>query len=214
MGTSDLLEIDPGKLADPTVERLWTPATVVTFVRTVAAVALSAWAAYESSELLLVIGLAVYWVGDMLDGFVARLLDCETRIGGTMDILCDRMCAAAFYVGLAWLEPELSPAIFVYLFNFMVIDHFLSLTYLAWPIRSPNYFYLVDHRIWWWNWSKPAKAINSAFFAVLLLVTGWMWVALAIAVALVALKVWSMALLFKVGLPLPTAPLPSTAPAA
>ena len=47
----------------------------------------------------------------------------------------------------------------------------LSLAFLAWPIRSPNYFYVVDRTLWLWNWSKPGKAVNSSIFAVLLLVT-------------------------------------------
>ena len=38
---------------------------------------------------------------------------------------------------------------------------FLSLAFMAWPIRSPNYFYVVDRRIWLWNWSRPGKAANS-----------------------------------------------------
>lgn len=184
-------------------ERLLTGATVITAVRTIASVVLVAMAAYDGDLRLLVAGLVVYWVGDMLDGFWARLRNCETRIGATLDILCDRMNAAAFYVGLAWLEPELAPAIFVYLFGFMVVDCFLSLAFLAWPVRSPNYFYVIDHRIWLWNWSKPAKAINSSLFAVLLLVTGWMWVGLAIALALLALKCVSLVWLVRLGIPVP-----------
>lgn len=196
-------DLDPKIAADPTMERLFTPATVITFVRTAAAIVLAAWAAYDESLLLLVVALAVYWVGDTLDGAVARLLDHETRIGGTLDILSDRMCAAAFYVGLAWLEPHLSPAIFVYLAEFMVVDCFLSLAYLAWPIRSPNYFYVVDRTIWLWNWSKPGKAVNSGLFAVLLLVTGWMWVGLVIASALLLLKCVSLGRLMRIGIPVP-----------
>ena len=192
--------------ADPAAERLWTSATVVTFVRTAVSVTLSAWAAYDGSLRLLVVALVVYWVGDMLDGFVARVRDEETRIGAVMDIFSDRFCAAAFYIGLAWLEPHLSPAIFVYLAEFMVIDCFLSIAFLAWPIRSPNYFDEVDRRIWLWNWSKPGKATNSALFAVLLLVTGWMWLGLAIALALLALKCVSLAWLMRLGLPLPQRP--------
>lgn len=196
-------DLDPKIAADPTMERLFTPATVITFVRTAAAIVLAAWAAYDESLLLLVVALAVYWVGDTLDGAVARLLDHETRIGGTLDILSDRMCAAAFYVGLAWLEPHLSPAIFVYLAEFMVVDCFLSLAYLAWPIRSPNYFYVVDRTIWLWNWSKPGKAVNSGLFAILLLVTGWMWVGLVIASALLLLKCVSLGRLMRIGIPVP-----------
>ncbi len=189
--------------ADPAAERLWTSATVITFVRTAIAVTLAAWAAYDGDKTLLVIALVVYWVGDMLDGFVARLRDEETRIGAVMDIFSDRFCAAAFYIGLAWLEPHLSPAIFVYLAEFMVIDCFISIAFLAWPIRSPNYFYEIDRRIWLWNWSKPGKATNSALFAVLLLVTGWMWLGLAIASALLVLKCVSLGWLMKLKLPVP-----------
>lgn len=184
-------------------ERLWTGATVITAVRTIASVALAALAAYEQSLTLLVAALVVYWVGDMLDGFYARVRDCETRIGAVLDILCDRLNAAAFYIGLAWLQPDLSPAIYIYLAQFMVVDLFLSIAFLAWPVRSPNYFFVIDRPIWLWNWSKPAKAINSALFAVLLLVTGWMWVGLAIATALLVLKCVSLARLMRIGLPVP-----------
>lgn len=186
-------------------ERLLTGATIITFVRTVVAVVLAAWAAYDGSLALLVASLVTYWVGDMADGFYARVRGCETRIGAVLDILCDRFNAAAFYVGLAWLQPDLSPAIFVYLAEFMVVDCFLSIAFLAWPVRSPNYFFVVDRPIWLWNWSKPAKAVNSALFAVLLLVTGWMWVGLVIASALLVLKCVSLARLARIGLPVPEA---------
>ena len=129
--------------------------------------------------------------------------DCETRIGAVLDIMCDRLNAAAFYIGLAWLQPDLSPAIFVYLAEFMVVDCFLSIAFLAWPVRSPNYFFVVDRPLWLWNWSKPAKAVNSALFAVLLLVTGWMWLGLAIASALLVLKCVSLHRLAAIGLPVP-----------
>ena len=162
----------PGRiLADPVRERLDTPATFVTLVRTVASVTLAAIAASQGSKTLLVVALVVHWVGDSLDGWVARLRDCETRTGAVIDILSDRLCAAAFYVGMAWLEPHLAPAIFVYLAMFMVVDCFLSLGFLAWPNTSPNYFYVIDRGLWLRNWSHPAKAVNSGLFAVLLLVT-------------------------------------------
>ena len=184
-------------------ERLLTGATAITAGRTVASVVLAALAAHEQSLTLLVVALVVYWVGDMLDGFYARVRDCETRIGAVLDIMCDRLNAAAFYIGLAWLQPDLSPAIFVYLAEFMVVDCFLSIAFLAWSVRSPNYFFVVDRPLWLWNWSKPAKAVNSALFAVLLLVTGWMWLGLAIASALLVLKCVSLHRLAAIGLPVP-----------
>src|SRR5690606_31769272 len=124
---------DPAGLdvwTDADAERVLTPATVVTGVRTVVAVALAGAAAYQESLGLLVASLVVYGVGAMLDGGVARLLGCETRIGAALDILSDRFCAAAFYLGLMWLEPGFAPAVMIYLAEFMVVDCFLSLAYL------------------------------------------------------------------------------------
>jgi CDP-diacylglycerol--glycerol-3-phosphate 3-phosphatidyltransferase len=197
---------DPASLdvwTDVEGERVGTPATVVTGVRTVIAVVLAGVAAHEHSLKLLVVALVVYWLGDMLDGAVARWLGCETRIGAALDILSDRFCAAAFYVGLMWLEPDYAPAVLVYLAEFMVVDCFLSLAYLAWPIRSPNYFFVVDRPLWLWNWSKPGKAVNSSLFAVLLLVTGWWQVGVVIATALLVMKCVSLVRLTRLGLPVP-----------
>jgi CDP-diacylglycerol--glycerol-3-phosphate 3-phosphatidyltransferase len=189
--------------SDPAKERLGTSANVVTLVRTVASVVLAGFAIDRSSLTLLVVALAVYWAGDSLDGIVARIRGCETRMGAVLDILSDRFCAAAFYFGLAWLQPENVLPVLVYLAEFMVIDCFLSLAFLAWPVRSPNYFYVVDRTIWLWNWSKPAKAANSAIFAVILLVTGMPLLGLAIATALLVLKCVSLVRLTRIGLPIP-----------
>ena len=200
--------------ADPSTERLLTGATVITFIRTLVTLALSMWGAYEESLTLLVSGLVVYWVGDTLDGEWARRFDCETRIGGVVDMVSDRLSCGAFYVGLAWLQPApfffsdepmelIAIPVAVYLFEFMVIDMYLSLAFLAWPIRSPNYFYVVDRRIYLWNWSRLGKAANSGLFAVLLLATGWWWLGLIIAVGLLVLKLVSLRWLLDLGLPIP-----------
>ena len=189
--------------ADPERERIGTSATVITAVRTVASVVRAGFAAHDESLRLLVVALVVYWAGDSLDGFVARVRGCETRIGAVLDILSDRFCAACFYIGLMWLHHEYAVPVLIYLAEFMVVDCFLSLAFLAWPVRSPNYFYVVDRQLWLWNWSKPGKAVNSSLFAVLLLVTGWMWVGLVIATALLVLKCVSLHRLVRIGLPVP-----------
>ncbi|WP_081682594.1 CDP-alcohol phosphatidyltransferase family protein [Marmoricola sp. URHB0036] len=199
--------------ADPSRERLATSATVVTAVRTVGSVILAGLAAYQGNLALLVLALAVYWIGDSLDGFVARVRDCETRTGAVLDILCDRLCCAAFYVGLAWMEPHLVPAIFVYLAEFMVVDFFISIGFLAWPITSPNYFYVVDRTLFLWNWSKPGKTLNSALFAVLLLVTSSMPLGSVVAVGLLVIKLVSFRRMLRIGLPIPSVALPELAPA-
>ena len=189
--------------ADPAHERLDTAANVVTLVRTTGAVALAGWAVYEASLELLIASLVVYWVGDIADGAVARLRGCETRIGAVLDIMSDRLCASVFYLGLAWLEPQFVLPVLIYLLEFMVVDCVLSIAFLAWPLRSPNYFYVVDRTIWLWNWSKPAKAANSAIFAVILLVTGMPWLGVAIATALLVMKSASLVRLIRLGLPIP-----------
>ena len=193
--------VKPGRIvADPARERhrharrRSSPSSARPPRSSLAAVAVS-----QDSKTLLVIALLVHWVGDSLDGQVARWFDCETRTGAVLDIMSDRLCAAAFYIGLAWLEPNLAPAIFVYLAEFMVIDSFLSIAFLAWPITSPNYFYVVDRKLWLLNWSHPGKAVNSGLFAILLLVTGWMWVGLAIAVVLLVHKSISLVKLMRLG---------------
>jgi CDP-diacylglycerol--glycerol-3-phosphate 3-phosphatidyltransferase len=198
--------------ADRSRERLSTSATVVTAIRTIGSVTFSAIAAYQQSVTLLAIALGVYWTGDMLDGMVARAFDCETRIGAVLDILCDRFCCAAFYVGLAWLEPHLAAPVFVYLAEFMVVDFFISIGFLAWPITSPNYFYVIDRWLFLWNWSKPGKALNSALFAVVLMVTHSAALGIVIAIALVVVKSVSFWRMLRLGLPIPTAPIPHPTP--
>jgi CDP-diacylglycerol--glycerol-3-phosphate 3-phosphatidyltransferase len=184
-------------------ERFRTAANAVTVVRTVAAVTVAIAAAAQQSLSLLLLSLAIYWVGDVADGAVARVTDRETRIGAVFDILCDRLCAASFYVGLAWLVPSSAIPVAIYLAQFMVVDMWLSLAFLAWPITSPNYFYVVDRTLWQWNWSKPAKAVNSAAFALLLVITRDAWLGAGIAAGLLALKTWSAFRLGKRGLPIP-----------
>ncbi|HYG92364.1 MAG TPA: CDP-alcohol phosphatidyltransferase family protein [Nocardioides sp.] len=206
--------------ADATTERLLTGATVITFIRTLVTLALSLWGAYEESLPLLVAGLVVYWVGDSLDGEWARWFDCETRIGAVIDMMCDRLSCACFYLGFLWQLPDgtetlqMAAPVGIYLFEFMVIDMFLSLAFLAWPLRSPNYFHVVDRRLYLWNWSRLGKAANSGLFAILLLVTGWWWLGLVIAVALLVLKCVSLGWLLRLGLPVPPAPAPSGLPGA
>jgi CDP-diacylglycerol--glycerol-3-phosphate 3-phosphatidyltransferase len=195
------------------VERFWTVATIATIVRTVASLSLCLVAARHEDLQLLVIGLVVYWVGDIIDGTLARLLHCETRIGAVLDLLSDRLNCAAFYIGLCWLEPVFILPVSIYLLEFMVIDAYLSLAFLAWPIRSPNYFFAVDEKTWLWNWSKPGKAVNSALFAVLLLLTESWWAGTLVAASLVVLKCVSLRWLLRIGIPVPTSPLPTGQPA-
>jgi phosphatidylglycerophosphate synthase len=166
---------------------------LVTVVRTVLAVGLGLVAAAEADLRLLAAAYAVYWVGDIADGWAARRLDQETRAGAVLDIVSDRACTAVLCVGLLTsveaFRPVL-PVVFVFLLSFMVLDTMLSLAFLCWPLRGPNDFHLVDRRVWALNWSPAAKATNTAA-VVGALAVGLPVVALAAALGVAGVKGWS-----------------------
>lgn len=80
-------------------ERLLTAANAVTVVRTVACVGLALAGLVARDPLLLLAALGAYWVGDVLDGAVARWRDEETITGAVLDVCADRLCVAIVYLG-------------------------------------------------------------------------------------------------------------------
>lgn len=171
-------------------ERWTTPANGITAVRTAGAVGLATAALARGSVRLLLIGYLVYWVLGIADGTVARRLGHETRLGAVFDITADRasslLCAAA----LVMLRPGLAVPLGVYVVEFAVVDTMLSLGFLAFPVKGPNDMHLVDIILWRWNWSPPAKAVNTASI-VLLCLLGHPVLASVCALAVLALKLWS-----------------------
>ena len=165
----------------------WTWPNRISLARTVLALGVGAVAATERSLLLLAVAYAVYWVGDVLDGWVARRTGTETRQGAVLDILCDRASCGMLAVTYLGLVPEAAPAITVFLLQFMVVDCILSLGFLRWPVLSPNYFASVDRTLYLWNWSPPAKATNTAAL-ILVVAAGWYGAALVLALAQLAVK--------------------------
>jgi CDP-diacylglycerol--glycerol-3-phosphate 3-phosphatidyltransferase len=163
---------------------------VVTLVRTVAAVTIGELGIVSGSLVLVVVAYAVFWVGDIADGWLARHLHQETRAGAVFDIVCDRACVAVLCVGLLAALPGIAALALVFLLSFMVLDAMLSLAFLCWPVLSPNYFYVVDRRVWQLNWSTPGKAANSAG-VIAAVALGAYVVGLAIALAVLAVKLWS-----------------------
>lgn len=168
--------------------RTW--ANLATLIRTAVAVPIGMFALVHASAAALIVAYAVYWLGDMLDGWLARRLDQETRIGAVLDIVSDRACCGMLIGGLAVLQPQMWPALALYFSQFMVLDCALSLSFLSWPLLSPNYFYRVDRAVWRLNWSPPAKAINTVA-VVLAVASGRLTVALAVALSQLAMKTWS-----------------------
>lgn len=170
---------------------LRTVPNLITVVRTVGALCLGIHALTVDDRLWwTVAGYATYYIGDSLDGLVARLTNTETRLGAVHDIISDRLCTAVLAANLILMEPHLWPAVLIFLVNFMVLDCVLSLSFLLWDIVSPNYFFVVDRQVFAWNWSHPAKAINNLGVIVAVL-SGSLPLALLIVIAQIAVKIAS-----------------------
>jgi len=165
---------------------------VITLVRTVTAVTIGLVGVAAHHPALLVVAYAVYWVGDILDGWSARTLGQETRLGAVFDIVSDRACTSVLCVGLLAHLSAVLPLAVVFLLSFMVLDTMLSLSFLCWPLVSPNDFHRVDHRVWLLNWSPAAKAANTAG-VVAAIALGAYAVGLAVALVVVGVKMWSAA---------------------
>ena len=136
--------------------------------------------------------------------FESMLVDKTMNFAAEAEFAIQQICKSQYSVKLARANPQ---AVHDAMTNVsamgLTLNPALSLAYLAWPIRSPNYFYVVDRRIYLWNWSRLGKAANSGMFAVLLLATGWWWLGLIIAIGLLVLKLVSLRWLLQLGLPVP-----------
>jgi CDP-diacylglycerol--glycerol-3-phosphate 3-phosphatidyltransferase len=196
---------------DRLVRETWlTWPNAVTAARIVAALACFVVAALTGREAWNYAGLAVYWVLDIADGSLARLLRQETRIGAQFDILSDRLLIGAFYANFLRLHPEMAIPISMHLVQFVVLDQYLSHQFMRWPCLSPNYFHEVDRTVWLWNWSGAGKVANGALVTGAIIAAtllGWSWVApAAVSLAVISLKLWSMARLASLPDPEPWLP--------
>ncbi|WP_327043083.1 CDP-alcohol phosphatidyltransferase family protein [Micromonospora ureilytica] len=174
-----------------TVGPLRTVPNYITAIRTVAAVTVGIVALVSGSVALMAVSYGIYWIGDVLDGWTARRLGQETRAGAVFDIVSDRACTAVLCVGLVSLMPDVAVVAVVFLLSFLVLDTMLSLAFLCWPVLSPNYFHLVDRRVWALNWSPVAKVANTAGVIGAIAFEQYP-LALGVAVAVVAVKLWSI----------------------
>ena len=174
----------------------------ITLARTVIAMGFAVVAYRVGTPIWLFIAYPIYWFGDSLDGAVARYRNEETVSGAVFDVVCDRACA--FFLAGAFLAvyPDVLGPLALFLFQFGVLDTMLTLSFLLWPgCISPNYFFRVDKPIYKYNWSMPAKALNTGGVVVSLVLGhnfGIMWLAYLVASALVVLKVVSLIRLLRI----------------
>jgi CDP-diacylglycerol---glycerol-3-phosphate 3-phosphatidyltransferase len=136
-------------------------------------------------------GLVIYWALDITDGFLARALNQETRMGAQMDIIADRLLITFFYYNALARNPDLLLPAGLFLFQYIGLDLYLSIQFLRWPILSPNYFHQVDRRIWMLNWSPMAKLGNAGLATGLILLLGNGWLPVLVCSALLIIKIYS-----------------------
>jgi len=171
----------------------------ITAVRTIVSMALAVYALTEMSVAIAVAAYACYWAGDILDGMAARLLRQETRAGAVFDIVADRACGSLCAATLLAMRPAAALPIAIFLIQFMVLDCLLSLTFLRWPILGPNDFGVVHRQVYRWNWSPPAKAINTGGLVVLVLIAPSPVWPTAFALAVVLVKALSLGTVSRLG---------------
>jgi CDP-diacylglycerol---glycerol-3-phosphate 3-phosphatidyltransferase len=182
-------------------EQWGTAPNMVTAARTVGTVALWGIAVTTGEDGWLLAALLCYWVGDIADGLLARLTGHETRTGAVLDVLADRLSVCLVVVSYVTTHPATAVPAAVFLLQFVVLDAYLTLAFGRWSLLSPNYFGLVDATIYRLNWSPPAKATNTGAVVVVMLVTGSMAAATALAAGVLAVKAFSAVRLARLPVP-------------
>jgi len=178
-------------------------ANLLTYVRLVACLVFFVLAVTEQRELYNFIGILIHWIGDVVDGKVARVFKQETIFGAEIDIIADRVEAIFFYVNFLFFHPILYLPVVIYLVDFAFIDFYLSNQSFKFGIISPNYFYKVDDVVFRLNYSWTAKVMNSAVVAGMLIFLPKVHVGLTIvatsvlAAGLIGVKIYSIYRLYR-----------------
>lgn len=179
------------KRLDPRSFTSWP--NLITLIRLIASLIFFTLAAVRSNPTFNFIGLGLHWAGDVADGLLARRTRQETILGAEIDIIVDRLESIFFYLNFLRFNPHLFLPIVIYLIDFAFVDFYLSYQFIKYPIISPNYFYLVDQRVYRYNFSPLAKFCNSTVVALLLIfVPQWQLLATFFASGLIILKMRSI----------------------
>lgn len=176
-------------------ETILTLASAVTAARLVGTLYFVVVAMQSLSLEPIVYALAFYWVGDVIDGMVARATNRETQLGAVFDIAADRLSVVMIYMLFALYVPSLTWPILIFLVAFVIVDTILSMSFLKFNLLSINYFYLVDKKLYDLNWSMPAKIATTSTFMIVALLLQNPLLSLVVALAVLGLKGYSMYLL-------------------
>jgi len=181
-----------------TPDRFWTEATVITLSRLIISLVFFMLAILEQDVTYNYIALGIHWAGDVLDGFVARRFKQETIPGAELDLIADRIETLFFFVIFLHFRPQLVIPVGIYVLNFAFVDFYLGYQFNKFGLISPNYFDEVDTAVYRFNFSPPAKFINSTVVTLLLIFLPQLWaVAAALAALLLGIKCYSVSILHK-----------------
>jgi CDP-diacylglycerol--glycerol-3-phosphate 3-phosphatidyltransferase len=179
-------------------QAIYSEPNVITLIRLAGSLAFFALAVLKNRELYNFIGLGVHWLGDVTDGWYARTFKQETVLGAEIDIIADRVESLFFFINFIHFHPGLWLPVIVYILDFAFVDFYLSYQFVKYDIISINYFGKVDRRVYALNFSSPAKFCNSTVPPLILILLPKLWVvALVGALALIAVKVYSISRLLK-----------------
>ena len=171
----------------------YSEANLVTLLRLGGSLVFFVLAAVRGDPTANFIGLGIHWLGDVLDGALARKARQETVLGAEIDIIADRVEVLFFIVNFIHFHPEVAVASAVYALDFAFVDFYLSYQFLKFDLISPNYFGRVDRRVYLLNYSPGGKLVNStAVILLLIFLPARQAVAAVLACGLIAVKVYSI----------------------
>jgi CDP-diacylglycerol--glycerol-3-phosphate 3-phosphatidyltransferase len=174
---------------------------LLTLIRLVLSLAFFIAATTQRNPTYNFIGLAIHWLGDVLDGFCARKFKQETILGAEIDIIADRIETLFFYINFLFFRPALFLPVAIYLINFAFIDFYLSYQFLKFDLISPIYFDKVSRPVYSLNFSSLARFCNSTVVTLILIfLPQFQIIATVFACGSIVVKSYSIHLLYKIGL--------------
>ena len=133
---------------------------------------------------ILLVAILIFWIGDGLDGAIARWGDHETIFGAFADVVGDRLSVIAICL-TAMAAGQNGLLLAVFALHYVSLDLASTTLFVRFRLVSPNYFYLVHTRLFQINWTRPAKVASqiplvAALVGLSSTIVTWMMIAVSI----------------------------------
>lgn len=105
---------------------------------------------------------------DSLDGYLARRLDCSTRLGGILDVAGDRIVENVLWILLAYVKiiPLWMPVLVIV--RGFITDGFRS----AAAAQGHSTFSMMKSKLGWWMVASPASRTSYAILKAVIFTIG------------------------------------------